>query len=317
MKDRTIWLSALLLAFTAFQPLSYRVAEATPVEPEFPAVTAGSAMVISGESGEELGSKNPDRARRPASTTKIMTALIAIECTKSALPTWCPKRVSLNDRVIVGEKPPQVDGTMMKTEPDIPGEDVQPHQRLETDEELTLYALLYGMMLPSGNDAALAVAEHVADSERNFVGLMNDHAVRLRLSGGTVYKNPHGLKTDGHESTARDLARLARYALNEPVFAQIVRTSTFTVTSTLNGATKTYNLKNTYNLLNDDPYPGRRESERWHAQAHQLEIGIGLSRTPLSVIFSLGQPSRGVDPKADHSPSLDPNDQNVFKSRAT
>jgi D-alanyl-D-alanine carboxypeptidase (penicillin-binding protein 5/6) len=129
-----------------------------------------------------------------ASTTKIMTAIVALENGR------------LEDRVTV-----DVDSNALywATESTVMG--------LMPGQTLSLETLLYGLMLPSGNDAAIAIARHVAGSEARFVEMMNAKARDLGLRD-TQYKNPHGLDADGHYSSAYDLAILARYGYQNPKF---------------------------------------------------------------------------------------------------
>ena len=129
-----------------------------------------------------------------ASTTKIMTALVAIE------------EGRLEDRVRIGPQAIRIYGS---------------RAGLRAGQELRLEDLLHGLLLSSGNDAALAVAEHVAGSVEAFVERMNARARELGLLH-TRFVNPHGLDAPGHYSTAYDLAQLARVALLHPTFARIV-----------------------------------------------------------------------------------------------
>src|SRR3990172_91439 len=120
---------------------------------------------------------------------------------------------------------------------------------LRPGEELTLEDLLYGLLLPSGNDAALAVAGHLGGSVARFVDLMNQRAAELGLVN-THFANPHGLDAPEHYSSAADLVRLARTAMANPTFAKIVSTRERTV----RGKLATYELRNTNRLLGT--YPG-------------------------------------------------------------
>lgn len=141
------------------------------------------------------------RERRPiASLTKVMTALVALE------------RGQLSDHVTITLNH-MVEGSLMGL---LPGDVV------------SLEGLLWGLLLPSGNDAALAIAEHVGGTVENFVALMNMKAKELGLKD-TQFRNPHGLDEPGHYSTAWDMAILAREALRNPVFARMVATQTITV----------------------------------------------------------------------------------------
>jgi hypothetical protein len=183
---------------------------------------AESAVIVDGESGALLYGKNAHVRHPQASTTKIMSAIVAIESGK------------LSDRVTV-----DVDSNALAaaTESTVMG--------LMPGQTLSVETLLYGMMLSSGNDAAIAIAKHVAGSEAKFVEMMNAKAQALGLRD-TQFKNPHGLDADGHYSSAYDLAILARYGMQNPTF--------YTVTSTRHWNADGFDLWNLNKLL--PVYPG-------------------------------------------------------------
>ena len=169
-----------------------------------PAIHGEAAILVDVQSGQILYSKNPDEQLAPASTTKIMTGLLAIERGKldelvTASPTMLDRK--------------QVYGTRIYLDP---------------GEQLTLGDLLYALLLNSANDAAVAIAEHIGGNQQNFVDMMNRRAEELGASR-THFVNPSGLNAEGHVSTARDLARIARAAMANPVFAAYVRTKTHLV----------------------------------------------------------------------------------------
>jgi serine-type D-Ala-D-Ala carboxypeptidase (penicillin-binding protein 5/6) len=175
--------------------------EAAPVKNSNPSVLAKAAAVIDVETGRILYEKNGNEKMRVASLTKIMTAIVAIEEGK------------LNDVV---EVPAHAVGTE--------GSSIY----LRQGEKLTLEQLLYGLMLRSGNDAAVTIADHVGGSVPGFVQLMNEKAEYLGLSN-THFANPHGLDQQGHYSTADDLAKLTAYSLHNEMFRKIVGTRTKTI----------------------------------------------------------------------------------------
>ncbi|MFL6514297.1 MAG: D-alanyl-D-alanine carboxypeptidase family protein [Chthoniobacterales bacterium] len=216
----------------------------------FPTITAATAIVINRDTGAVIGSKDPDTLRPNPSTTKLMTALIAIE------------RNAANLDAIVGP--------ISSKSADTPGSTMN----LNAGDSLSLRDLLYGLMLPSGNDAGVAIAEWVGGSEEAFVALMNQKAKALGLSH-TSYRGPSGydaleqpaqcvppysaMFNCGHYSTARDLATLAQAAMKEqPIFARIVQTATWTPTSWLTAARtpRTVQLNNDNLLLSSLAYPG-------------------------------------------------------------
>lgn len=161
-----------------------------------PRVTAAAAVLVDAATGQVLYARNAYQPRPPASTTKIMTTLLALEGGR------------LDQTVTVSPKAAAVGESSL---------------HLAAGERLTLEQLVYGALLRSGNDACVAIAEHIAGSEVNFVRLMNIKAVELGARQ-TNFVNPHGLPAAGHRSSAYDLALLAGYALRNPVFAAIVAT---------------------------------------------------------------------------------------------
>jgi len=161
-----------------------------------PRVTAPSAILYDRETGEILFDKESRKQRPPASTTKIMTAVIAIEM-------GC-----MGELVTISKNAASVGGTSIYLRP---------------GEVFTVEDLLWGALLNSGNDSCVALAEAVAGSESLFIQMMNKKAL-LVGAYDTTFKNTNGLPKDGHLSTAYDLAKMADYALDNPVFAAIVRT---------------------------------------------------------------------------------------------
>lgn len=162
------------------------------------AISAHSAIVIDAVSGRVLYAHNPDARMGMASTTKIMTAVTALE------------NADLNSVATVSKNAYGVEGSSMY---------------LVLGEKLTLEDLLYGLMLVSGNDAATAIAEHVAGSVDKFAGMMNKKALEIGAYSSN-FTNPHGLANESHYTTAHDLAKITAYGLKNPKFAEIVSTKT-------------------------------------------------------------------------------------------
>lgn len=160
------------------------------------ALSARKAIVLDGQTGRVLYEKDADSQSLIASTTKIMTALIICE------------QCNVLDRMRIPKEAVGIEGSSMY---------------LQEGEVLTLQELLYGMMLRSGNDAATALAIYCGGTVEGFAQLMNDKAASLGMEN-THFANPHGLDAPEHYSTARDLAKLAAYALKNPIFAQTVST---------------------------------------------------------------------------------------------
>ncbi len=185
-------------------------------------VSAEYAVVIDDASGQILWAREPNAPVAPASLTKIVTALVTLD------------HANLTDRVTVN-----VDSRRM------PGSTVM---GIYPGEELTVEDLLYGLMLPSGNDAALALAEHVAGTRERFAELMNEKVRSLGLTG-SQFVNPHGLDANGHYSSAYDMAMLAREGMRNPIFRDLASARSYT---TSNG--KGYEVGNLNQLL--WRYPG-------------------------------------------------------------
>lgn len=158
-------------------------------------VAAKGAVLIDADSGRVLFGQDENRVLPMASTTKVMTALLAIE------------RTSLDEVVTAGKNASGVPGTSLY---------------LSVGEQLSMEHMLYGLMLRSGNDAAVAIAEHVAGSVEAFAELMNARAAQL--GADAHYVNPHGLDADGHGISALGLALVMREAMRHPEFRRITGT---------------------------------------------------------------------------------------------
>lgn len=166
-----------------------------------PELYSEGAILIDITTGQTLYAKNPDSALEPASTTKIMTALIALEkANQNDIITAGPSMLNLE----------LVDGTRIYLEP---------------GEQMALDNLLYALLLNSANDAAVAIAEHIGGDIQSFADLMNARAQEIGAVN-TFFKNPSGLSEDGHITTARDLAMIARMAYQNPAIREYVKTKT-------------------------------------------------------------------------------------------
>lgn len=186
-------------------------------EIKLPDTNSRACVVVDRNTNTILYGKNENQERKMASTTKIMTATIIIE------------NCNLNDTVEISKKAAGTGGSRLG---------------LKTGDKITIRDLLYGLMLRSGNDAAVALAEYAGGSIDGFAKLMNKKASELGLIN-THFETPHGLDSDGHYTTAYELALLSNYALNNTTFAQIVGTKEYTIT--INESTK--KISNTNELL--------------------------------------------------------------------
>lgn len=169
-----------------------------------PSVGADSAILMDANTGTILYSKNIDTAYPPASTTKIMTALLTIENTK------------MNDIVTVSKKVPFVDGSKIG---------------LFEGEQLPVKEVLHGLLLMSGNDCAEALAEHVSGSIEDFAKLMTKRAKELGCDN-TNFINPSGLYDDNHRTSAKDLAIIMKEAMTHPEFREIIATTIYKIPPT-------------------------------------------------------------------------------------
>ncbi len=165
------------------------------------AISAECAILIDAQTGRVLYEKQAEEKSLIASTTKIMTALVICEQT------------NVLDRVKIPKEAVGIEGSSMY---------------LKEGEVLTVQELLYGLMLQSGNDAAVALAIYCGGTVEGFTELMNDKAHRLGMTQ-SHFANPNGLDSPGNYSTAWDMAILTAYAMQNPIFAQTVSTKTITI----------------------------------------------------------------------------------------
>lgn len=186
-----------------------------------PNILSETAVLIDTKTGTILAEKNPNKKMYPASLTKIMTAILAIE------------NGNLTDIVTVDNDTPfEIDGS---------------HVALEPGEILTLKDLLYALMLPSANDAASVIAKHISGTTQEFVALMNKKAKEIGAIN-TNFVNPHGLHDKNHYTTAYDMALITRYALQNDLFKEISGTLKYEIKPT-NKKTETRYFANLNKLL--------------------------------------------------------------------
>ena len=180
-------------------------------------VNSRAYVVIDRNTNSILLEKNSMQKRKMASTTKIMTAIVVIE------------HRDLSETTTISKKSANTGGSRLG---------------LKTGDKVSVKDLLYGLMLKSGNDAAVALAEYVGGSIEGFANLMNNKANELGLKN-THFVTPHGLDNDNHYTTAYELALLSNYAMRNKTFASIVGTKSCTIS--INGYSKT--IDNTNELL--------------------------------------------------------------------
>jgi D-alanyl-D-alanine carboxypeptidase (penicillin-binding protein 5/6) len=192
--------------------------------PKGPKVESKSAVLMDVDSGTVLYSKKPNTKHYPASITKVMTAMVALE------------HSSLDETVTYSKDAvAQSYGGTSSISRDI-------------GEKMTMEESLYGMMLESANECAWAIAEHVGGTEENFVKMMNEKAKSLGCTN-THFDNPNGLPDEKHWTTALDMAKISRAAYQNPVFAKITGTKTYVIPPTNKHKDSTY-LNNHHCMLN-------------------------------------------------------------------
>lgn len=181
---------------------------------EEPKVNAISAVVVDGDTGRILWGKNENKPMAMASTTKIMTALVALENSDITKETTVSKNATLASPV---------------------------KMHLSVGEKMTIEQLLYAMMLQSYNDSAVAVAEAVSGSVEKFCAMMNEKAKEIGCND-TVFETPNGLDKGNHHSTAEDMSKIGVYALKNQKLMEIMNTRNYTFKSS----------KTTYSFVNKD-----------------------------------------------------------------
>lgn len=245
-----------------------------------PFVTCKAWAIIDGASGEFLAGDHHDEQREPASTTKMMTAyLVCLLAEKD--PKVLDETVTFSDRA---------DKTPGST------------SDVKAGEKLPVRELMYGMMLPSGNDATVAFAEHFGerladdkdkeahrDAYESFVSAMNRKAAELGMTA-THFNNPNGLPSPGHITTARDLAKLAFAAFHLPLFREIVKTPQHGYTlDSVSGYQRNIVWRNTNQLLRTEGYDGIKTGTTGGAGNCIVSTGERNGRRLIVVV--LGAPS--------------------------
>lgn len=174
-----------------------------PVYEKLPVTGGKSSAVYWANENKMLGDKNGEMKIYPASTTKMLTAIIALEEGKNLL----------DKNAVITQRAMDQDGTKVGISPDHP---------------MSLHEMLYGMMLISGNDAAVSVAETVGGSYDRFVQMMNEKASSIGVTH-SHFANPNGLTNPNHYSTAEDMVKIAGYAMKNPDFREIVKQPHYTL----------------------------------------------------------------------------------------
>lgn len=236
---------------------------ASPVWPFFPeeSLTARSAFLLDVTTGQVLYQREPDLPLPPASTTKIATAIVALESNRRG-----------KDLLSVTKTATRVPSSKLY---------LRPGQTMSVED------LLYGLLLSSANDASLVLAEGIAGSVERFAEMMTDKARAIGATNSR-FTNPHGLTAPEHYSTARDMALLFNYALKNPTFREIVRTKTSSVSSIFAGKVRKVRriqLRNHNRLLWS--FEGAIGGKTGYTLAAQKCFVGAVSRNGVTLIVSL------------------------------
>jgi D-alanyl-D-alanine carboxypeptidase (penicillin-binding protein 5/6) len=227
-----------------------RAKRTTQTAPRNAWLESRSAIVLDARTGEALFERQSDRKMYPASTTKVLTALIAIESGR------------LDEKVTI-------EASDVRVSPSIMG--------LRAGERIPLRDLVYGLMLRSGNDAGLAIARHLGGTRANFYTKMNARAVELGCTG-SHFTNPHGLPDRNHYTTARDLGRIMMEAMRNDEFRTITGTRRYVSKS----STRTRILFNKNKLLRT--YPGATGGKPGYTRAAQQTLVASAKRSDRELV---------------------------------
>lgn len=230
------------------------------------ALSAGSAIAMDLDTGRVLYGYNTNEQRLIASTTKIMTAIVAIE------------KGNLDEEIEVTDIIYEAYGSAIY---------------IEVGEKLTLRDLLYGLILRSGNDAALVISQYISGSEEEFVYLMNEYANNLNMKN-TIFYNPHGLEEsngNANKSTTLDMAKLTKYAMENNEFREIFKTKKYTVKTNY----KTYVWHNKNKLLSLDYITGGKTG--FTELARRTLVTTGSKDNMNVVVVTLNDPNDWSDHK--------------------
>ncbi len=260
MRYKTAMKKITASVFFAFLLLTIRLG--LPVSSAFgEEIKARGAVVMEAETRKVLFAKNPELRLFPASTTKLMTALVVLD------------RMQPYDIVTVSERVAAAPATKMG---------------LRRGDTITIGALLHAALIGSANDAAVALAEAVAGSEEAFAGLMNRKAASLGLYN-TRFINSNGLPGSGQYTTALELAEIMREAVRHPLLKEILATRVAEV-STISGRTKTISNTNHFLWSDQELILGKTGYTR---DARHCFVGTGNCGSGTLIVALLGEPVRG------------------------
>lgn len=223
-----------------------------------PVVTAKAAILVDNATGKVIWANNPDEPLPPASTTKIVTAMLALQSGR------LDESFSVTDEA--SQEPPS-------------------KISLRSGWRVRLNDLVYALLMNSANDAAVVIAEGLADSVRQFAAKMNVHAYALGASN-THFVNPNGLPAEDHYTTARDLATLFSHGLENPQFREILNTTATSFTPT-EGSRRVISLHTKNRLLNGYPIKVIGKTG-WTRAAGKCFVGAGMANGREVIVAVLG-----------------------------
>jgi len=233
---------------------------------EMPEVEAHGAILMDAASGRILWEKDAHKPLAMASTTKIMTAIVALEQGNLADTVTISRRAEIAPRV---------------------------KMYLQEGEEISLSGLIHALMMQSSNDAAVAIAEHISGSVEEFCAVMTAKARDLGAHN-TIFETPNGLDAENHQSTAYDMAIITRYALQNTMFLEIINTPHKSVTS----SRTTYSIVNKNRLLHEFEGANGVKTGYTGKAGHCF---VGAARRDgmqlISVVFASGWGARGKEQK--------------------
>jgi len=237
-----------------------------------PKISAKDMVLIDSKTGQVLCALNPDHKAYPASITKILTAAIALE------------KGNLNDVITIDEEASS--GIPTGSSAIV----------MDKGEKFTLEQLLYGLMLISGNDAAVAIAKYISGSTNNFVELMNKTAKEWGAKN-TNFVNPHGFHNDNHFTTAYDMAMIAKHAMTIPKFREIVSTLSYTnIPKTVRGQQRHWENINSFIHPNSKYYYKGSTGIKtgYTSEAHHTLVASAQQNDMELIVVLMGEPSKPI-----------------------
>ncbi|WP_382357380.1 D-alanyl-D-alanine carboxypeptidase family protein [Lentibacillus kimchii] len=264
---------ALLALAVALTPFSLMAVKAEAADADL-SLSSEAAVMIDSETGDILYQKQAEKSMYPASLTKMATAVYAIE------------NANLDERVTVSENAAGTEGSSVY---------------LEEDEDISLKKLLQGLLINSGNDAAVAIAEHIDGSVSQFASTINDYLREQVGVHDTHFENPNGLFNKDHVTTAKDLAAITRYAMRHDTFREIFGTKELD----WHGETWDTTLYTHHKLMREDPYDGVVGGKTGFVDESGHTLATAAERDGLKLIVITLDVSRKDEAYADTTKLLD------------